>query len=330
MKKLIILIFCMALMLNCVSQPKSGNVRKIEYDHLNNEIKMYSYKVSGGEWVLDKIHVWKDLNGDGKKDEENDALLYTMNYNFGKLAYISRNTETLAMINKADISQFELIDLSEKKEIIKNHLTKPLTSFTSKLEANLKKLTEQYKNGELNLTISEFNSLSVIVNDYILKTKLKIKTLREVVDQTEVSINEKGKYFLIGCEGEKIILKNNWAGIEQINELRYNPWTGKEVSEKFFELGRAELFCEIDSSGNRYQNATYKYGQNDELLSIHILNSESKPIKNIYMNTLENPYLIEIRVGDNKWFTWPSQLSWPIEDEKLDQLLIHERLRSRP
>jgi hypothetical protein len=302
-----------------------------EFDKRNAEVKFFDYKVSGGEWVLDKVRVFRDLNRDGRIDKENDIALRIMKYegsgNFNRLLYIICNPMAVVVIREDELPDILSKGEAEKRELIAEHLTKDLVLFKKKSEENLDALFELQKSGKVNLSESEFQALRILLNTDISEVSKRIETVKEECRNIEFSIQLKGGFYLVGKKGKAGILKNSWAGLSQVSETRHNPFTQRQISIKTFENGISKTFYEFDEMGKKYAFASFKCNEIGKVVSVQVLDREGITVKEFFLNTLGIPYLLTIKVAPDKWFNWPNQLSWPIEDSKLNDLLSHEKFR---
>ena len=302
-----------------------------EFDKRNAEMKVFEYKLFGRRWVLDKVRVLRDLNRDGRIDKENDIVLRIMKYegsgNFNRLLYISCNPMAVVVIREDELPDILSKGEAEKRNLIAEHLTKDLVLFKERIEKSLDGSFELQKSGKVNLSESEFQTLTILLDADMSEVSKRIETVKEECRNIEFSIQLKGGFYLVGKKGNSGILKNSWAGFSQVNETRYNPFTERQISIKTFEKGVPKTFYEFDEMGKKYAFANFKCDKLGNLMSAEILDREGIPVKEFHLNTLSIPYVLMIKVAPDKWFNWPNQLSWPIEDTKLNDLLSHEKFK---
>lgn len=314
-----------------------------EFNASDFEFKIYQYKVLGGKQRLDAVRICRDLNADKRLDKEKDVCLRLMKFQAGselfttkgeksKLLYISCNSSSIEVIKKEDLAGIQSQDPNRKNERIIGNLkyVKDLYSFKKELEENLQKLDELQKSENHDFTDSDFQSIRNILEAGLLNVSEKIAVLKKEYSTIDFSIQPKDAFFLVGRKGNCVILKNTWDGVRHVDEIRYDQWTGKQISIKVFSQGVPKTFFEIDESGKKSAYANYVCNKVGDLVSVEILEGDGTPNIKFFLNTLNNPFNVMVKGASGKWITWPTQLTWPIIKERLDALLSHEFYNIRP
>jgi hypothetical protein len=208
--------------------------------------------------------------------------------------------------------------LKVERGVIIDTLVKKEVKLKQEFEDNLKKLREDQKAGNLNLTEEEFRSLEKRLNQDIMREQEEIEAFRKVLRNTELIVAGHGEGLRIGIErpiGEESDVgitvhevKRNPVG-QRIREIWYSPWTEKPTKEFDWITGN---FYRFNSKGNKYLFAKYNFSDRSALISIDIVEPDGNPRERIFMGNK-----IITRVDQDKWIEWPKDVKWARERLKL-------------
>ena len=204
---------------------------------------------------------------------------------------------------------------SEKAPIIEG-LVKGKSKLKNELEKNLLKLKKDMEDGSLDLSEEEAKALEKRLADAIILEDKEIKAFRSDLNKVKFTITTSGKHIFIGKESSA----GNVTVLSREGPLmaRRDPWTEKKISEKELDGNRPLKMYRFDSEGKRCLYAYYNYDSTTGgLNSIEILNRDGTQRERILVGSSGYAYLVESRVGPDKWIPWPKTPNWATERIKL-------------
>jgi hypothetical protein len=314
-----------------------------EYNSRDLGFKLYEYKPIGDKFYLDAVRICRDLNGDGRLEKQKDVCFSLMKFQMGPevftprgprplLLYIVNDPAIIEVKKKDELEIIQSQDPDTQKERIIEHLKfiKNHHSFKNELEESLQKIDGLPKSENPKLTDADFQSIRKVLRTALLDTTKKIELLKKEYSHVEFSIQSKDDFFLLGRKGQGVILKNTWSGITHVDEVRFDPWTGKQRSITMYRRGTPETYFEIDDSGGKIAYASYICDKLGNLMSVEILGADGNVNQKFDLNTLNQPFNFMVKGTSGNWIPWPKQLKWPIMEEKLMAILSQETDSIRP
>lgn len=329
MKKVLIISFIFTLLLSPSVKQAIGGRPSSKYDHSTGVLQNFRYKFYAGHWNTDNIVAFKNVS-DAKKPKKED-FVYMHNLKFNKdswFLYKRVNKEAIIFIEEEELPDIDLQNLNDVKGAIVEYVRNDLLNYRNELVNNLKKIEELKISGNLSITDLGYENLIKILNDEIRQTEKRIAETTEKFKNIKLTAKKMKKYYLVGKTGRCIIIKNRYDGYPEIEEIHYDPWNGKEIFVKSLKSEVAKEFYEVDSLGNRNTIVKYNYTRRGVLENIDLYSKHGFIVKKLLCQMYgypprSRPYMIHIKVGQNEWFNWPSQLSWPIKRDLLEKLFFH-------
>lgn len=168
--------------------------------------------------------------------------------------------------------------------------------------ANLQKLKEDQKAGNLNLTEEEFMSLEKRFNQDIIREQEEIEAFRTIVSNSMRMFPHREGYRIAIEEetgeegGQGVIVHETGLG----RDIWYNAWTRKPKREYVRRTGN---FYRYNIKGDKYLYAKFKYSESGSVLIIDILEPDGSPRERIFWRDR-----IITRIGQDKWVEWPKDI----------------------
>ena len=323
MKKIVMILFIFTLLLSPLVKQAIGGRASSKYDHSTGVLQNFRYKFYGGHWFIDNIVAFKNVSDARKPKKEDFVYMHNLKFKDARFSYKKVNKEAIIFIKEGEWPDIDLPNLTDVKGAIVEYVKNDSLNYRNELVSKLKKLKELNKNGDLSISDSGYENLVTILNDDIRQTEKCIEETNVKLKDIKITVKKIKKYYLVGKKGECIIIKNKYSGYHDIEEIHYDPWSGKEIFVKSLKNELAKEFYEVDTLGDKNIFAKYNYNRESLLENIDIYNKNGVIVKKMLFQVRMMPYRFEIKIGKNEWFKWPSQLSWPIQRDLLEKLLFH-------
>jgi len=303
-------------LIKTISSDRYGKVMSELY-HQRGECRTFTYqKLNGIDWTQTDMNIYKVIFPASKPQY---IKVYEIIKPNALLDRVTQDNKVLSIVGIEKLPEIDTANLSEHRAKIVEVLSEDKIKAKQQYIRDMQAFQDKCKDNKLKVTEEAFAHCLKILNNEILRLEKEIENFKVGLMQVDIKVNKEDKIYKIGLTGEPIVVLK----MADNRELRYDPWTGKAISEKTFKGRLAQETYLFDEEGNKYLLAKYNYTQRGnlfDLFNVDVFDRNGSLIKQIFQNPLGLTF-ININGGDNTWIPWTEPINESLE--KMDILLGH-------
>jgi len=303
-------------LIKTISSDRYGMVMSELY-HQRGECRTFTYqKLNGLDWTQTDMNIYKVIFPASKPQY---IKVYEIIKPNALLDRVTQDNKVLSIVGIEKLPEIDTANLSEHRAKIVEVLSEDKMKAKQQYIRDIQAFQNKCRDNKLKVTEEAFTHCLKILNHEILRLEKEIENFKVGLMQVDFKVNKEDQFYKIGLTGEPIVVLK----MADNRELRYDPWTGKAISEKTFKGRLAQETYLFDEEGNKYLLAKYNYTQRGnlfDLFNVDVFDRNGSLIKQIFQNPLGLTF-ININGGDNTWIPWTEPINETLE--KMDILLGH-------